>query len=201
MPLDEGMTVVTASAKGQVKRSAMDEYTSSRQPEIEAAGLKDDDRIVAVDLCTDEDDIVLAHSGGYVTRFAAEEVRTMGRTATGVIGMDVPDDEEVVSLTVVPAGVEDAGIVTVGADGMAKRSPLSDYPVKGRGGKGLVTGVDELRWCGVAADLHLAADEPAVLRPVDLPEAKRSARGTALDVELTGPVVPERVAASQRQQE
>jgi DNA gyrase subunit A len=174
-----GLTVVTASARGQVKRSELDEY-DSRHRTFQAVGVKDGDRIVAVETCRDGDHLVLAHTGAYVARFAAEEVRPMGRTAAGVIGMDVPDGEEVVSLTVV-AGGEDAGeIVTVAADGAAKRSPLSDYPVKGRGVKGLQTGTDRLLWCGVATDLHLGDDEPAVVRPVDLVQKRRSYKGEPL---------------------
>ncbi len=184
-------TLVTASARGQVKRSDLEEY-DSRQRSIQAAGLKDDDdRLVAVALCSDADHLVLAHSGGYVARFTADEVRPMGRSATGVIGMDVPAGESVVGLTVVPGGADDGEVATVAADGMAKRSPLADYPVKGRGVKGLQTGADTLLFCGVAGDLHIGGEEPAVVRPVDLPQAKRAAKGRPLGIPVGPPVVVE----------
>jgi hypothetical protein len=54
-----------------------------------------------------------------------------------------------------------------------------------------VTGTDALLWCGVAADLHVAGDDPAVVRAVDLPETKRAGRGSALPVPPARPVVPE----------
>ena len=86
-------------------------------------------------------------------------------------------------------------VITVAADGSVKRSPLADYPAKGRGGKGLVTGTDRLLWCGVAADLHVGGDSPQVLRPVDAPEARRAGRGTVLPDPVGGPVVAEQAAA------
>jgi hypothetical protein len=113
----------------------------------------------------------------------------MGRTAAGVAGMDVPRGARVVSLTVVTGGADDGEVVTIGTDGTAKRSPLADYPVKGRGGKGVKAGPDALVWCGVAADLHLSGETPQVLRPVDVAEARRAGRGVPLDV---APATPAR---------
>ncbi len=190
---DTDLTLATVSARGQVKRSGAAEYVGTRRTHLEAAGRSDgDDRIVAAVLCRDDDQLMLAHSGGYVVRFpAGEEVRTMGRGASGVIGMRVPDDERIVAASAVPGGQDDGHVLTVGADATIKSSPLADYSVQGRGGKGLITGVDDLRWCGVATDLHLAADEPTVVRPVDVPEAGRSARGTRLDLDEVRSVVAE----------
>jgi hypothetical protein len=105
--------------------------------------------------------------------------------------MDVPARSRVVSLTTVPGGRDDGEVVTVGTDGTAKRSPLEDYPVKGRGGKGVKAGPDGVVWCGVAADLHLAGERPQVLRPVEIVEARRSGRGAPLEVPPTGPGVAE----------
>jgi DNA gyrase subunit A len=114
----------------------------------------------------------------------------MGRSAAGVAGMKLPAGAEVVSLTVV-GDTDDGEVLTVGADATVKRSPLADYPAKGRGGKGLMTGVDALLYCGAAMDLHLAGDPLRVLRPVDVPEAKRAGRGTPLEGDVAGPVVGE----------
>jgi DNA gyrase subunit A len=101
--------------------------------------------------------------------------------------MDVPRGARVVAVTVVRAGSDDAEVLTVGADGTAKRAPLADYPLKGRGGKGVKAGPDRLLWCGVAADLHLNGEPPQVLRPVDVVESKRAGRGEPLEVPPTGP--------------
>ncbi|HEX2029758.1 MAG TPA: DNA gyrase C-terminal beta-propeller domain-containing protein, partial [Nitriliruptorales bacterium] len=186
----EGLTVVTASAQGQVKRTEVTEF-DGRQRSVQAAGLRDGDRLVAAALCGDDDHLLLAHSGGMVIRFAAADVRAMGRTATGVIGMDLPSDATVVSLTVVRDGDGDGEVLTLGADGTVKRSPLSDYPVRGRGGKGLQTGTAPLLFCGAAADLHIGGEQPMVIRPVDVPQARRTAKGRALGAQVGPPVVAE----------
>jgi DNA gyrase subunit A len=188
---DPTLTVVTVSAAGQVKRTAIAEFVDTRQRSVQAAGVKAGDRIVGVTLCRDGDHLLLAHDGGSVTRFPADEVRPMGRAATGVGGMNLPKGATIVSVSVAPGGADDAEVVTIAVDGTAKRSPLADYPVKGRGGKGLVTGTDALLWCGVAADLHVHGDEPDVVRPVDLTEARRAGRGSALASSVSGPVVAE----------
>ena len=191
VPLVPGTTIVTVSANGQVKRTAADEFMGSRQRSLQAAGVKNGDRIVGVAVCGDDDHLVLANSAGLVTRFPADDVRAMGRTAAGVAGMNVPKGAEVVSLTVVPDGSDDVELLTVGVDGEAKRSPGDDYTAKGRGAKGVQTGVDPLAWCGVAADLHLPSDPPLVVRPVDLPEARCTGRGASVAESVGTPVVAE----------
>jgi DNA gyrase subunit A len=191
---DPTWSVVTVSAGGQVKRTGQAEFAEARQRTLQAAGVKAGDRLVGVARCRDDDHLLVAHDGGFVTRFAAEEVRPMGRTAAGVAGMNVPEGASVVALSTVPEGSDDGEVVTVAGDGTAKRAPLADYPVKGRGGKGLVTGTDTLLWCGVAGDLHLGGDEPATVRPVDLPEARRAGKGLPLPTPPARPVVAEQVA-------
>jgi DNA gyrase subunit A len=193
LPRDpSGWSVVTASADGQVKRTAAAEFVEARQRTLQAAGVKAGDRLVALALCRDDDHLLLAHDHGLVTRFAVEEVRPMGRSATGVAGMKVPAGAAVVALSVIPGGADTAEVATIAADGSGKRTPLAEYPVKGRGGKGLQTGASRLWWCGVAADLHLGGDDPQVLRPVDLGEARRAGRGAGLPGPAGPPVVPER---------
>jgi DNA gyrase subunit A len=192
VPLVAGTSVTTVSAQGQVKRTEADEFLSARQRSVQAAGVKDGDRIAVVLLCRDDDHLVLAHDAGYVTRFPAEDVRTMGRTAAGVAGMNVPKDAAIVSATILPDGQDaDAEVVTVGADGEAKRTPADEYAPKGRGGKGVQAGPDRLAFCGVTGDLHLPTDPPSVVRLVELPEAKRNGRGAQLDGAVQGHGVAE----------
>jgi hypothetical protein len=94
-----------------------------------------------------------------------------------------------------------AGADVAGRDGgdllVGKRSPLGDYSVHGRGGKGLQTGTEQLLWCGVATDLHTGGKEPAVLRPVDLPQAHRNGAGRPVGTTGAGPVVGEQAAHDQ----
>jgi DNA gyrase subunit A len=184
---DADATLVTVSAAGQVKRTALSEFAEARQRTLQAAGVKSGDELAAVTSARDGDHLLVAHDDGQVARFGVDDVRVMGRSAAGVAGMDVPKGARVVSLTVAPAGSDDGEVLTVGADGTAKRAPLADYPLKGRGGKGVKAGPDRLVWCGVAADLHLNGEPPQVLRPVDVVESKRAGRGEPLEVHPTGP--------------
>ncbi|MCC5946995.1 MAG: DNA topoisomerase 4 subunit A [Nitriliruptoraceae bacterium] len=193
---DASLFLLTVSASGQVKRTALEEFVHARQRSLQAAGVKGDDRIVGVALCREDDEVLLAHDGGYVTRFAVSEARAMGRTASGVAGMNVPAGARIVALTVIPADADRVEILTVDPAGLGKRTPLDEYPSKGRGGKGLKTGSDPLAWCGVAADLHLVSDPPRVIRPIDVGDAKRAGRATPLpldvdadaEVEITGAI-------------
>ncbi|MEX0868963.1 MAG: DNA gyrase C-terminal beta-propeller domain-containing protein, partial [Nitriliruptoraceae bacterium] len=187
----EGMTVVLATERGMIKRTSVEEF-DARQRTIQAAKLRDGDAIAAVALCRDEDDLLLAHDAGSVARFAASTVRTMGRSAAGVSGMQVPDKARIVALSPVPAGSDDGWALTIAADGVVKKAPLADYPTKGRGGKGVTAGTEAaLRWCGVAGDVHVAADSPMIVRAVDVAETRRSGRGTRLIDPVDAPVVPE----------
>ncbi|WP_052667068.1 DNA gyrase/topoisomerase IV subunit A [Nitriliruptor alkaliphilus] len=189
VPLSDeaGLTLVTVSVAGQVKRTALSEFAEARQRSLQAAGVKAGDTIAAVTLARDGDHLLVAHDRGQVARFAADDARIMGRSAAGVAGLDVPAGAHVVSLTTVPGGTDEGEVLTIGTDGTAKRSPLEDYPVKGRGGKGVKAGPDGLVWCGVAADLHLGGDTPQRLRPVDVAEARRSGRGLTLETPPAGP--------------
>jgi DNA gyrase subunit A len=184
-------TLVTVSEAGQVKRTLLSEFLSARQRSIQATGLKAGDALAAVAVCWEDDHLVLAHDGGMAVRFAAEEVRPMGRSATGVAGIQVPSGGRVVALSVLPRGDEDAELLAVAADGTAWRHPVAEVAVKGRGGKGVQVGRAPLLWCGIAADLHLAGPEPTVVRPVDIAAGRRTGRGTALERPVAGPVVAE----------
>jgi len=185
---DPALFVVTVSAAGQVKRTAMSEFVEARQRSLQAAGVKGSDRIVGVVTAREDDHLLLASDAGLVTRFPVSEVRPMGRSAAGVGGMNLTPGATVVAISVIPDGSDDGEVLTVAADGTAKRSPLEDYPVKGRGGKGLVTGTDVLSWCGVAGDLHLGAETPLVVRPIDLGEARRAGRADPVVTDDHGPI-------------
>jgi DNA gyrase/topoisomerase IV subunit A len=117
----------------------------------------------------------------------------MGRTSHGVAAQQVPADERCVALSTVAAGTPDAQVVTLDRAGSGKRSPLDDYPVQRRGGKGVLSGAQDLAWCGVATDLHVVTiDGPDVVRPVQFDVVARTGRPAAVLPALVGPVVSER---------
>ncbi len=176
---DQVSSVLTVSAGGLVKRTERAEYEGRTRAMI-AAGVRDDDELVAVASCGDTDQIMLAHDQGLVIRFNAEDARPMGRGATGVAGVAVPVGARVVAVSVIPAADEvEREVLTVALDGGAKRTPLDEYPVQGRSGKGVQTGADHLAWCGLAADLHARSrdgDESLVIRASQAEAVRRAGR-------------------------
>ncbi len=182
VPTDaDDVTLVTLSARGLVKRGPLAEIAGARLRSVAAAGVRDGDELVAAALCRDGDELVLAADAGTALRIAADDVRPMGRTAAGVQGVRV-DDGRAVSLGVLPGGSDaDVTLLAVTAEGTARRFPAGELPIAGRGGKGLKVGDGRLVACVPAADLHLVvAGEPTVLRAADVPEGRRTGRGTAL---------------------
>ena len=184
--------VLTLSARGMVKCTDRVEYEGRTRAMI-AAGVRDDDEIVAVLPVGPGEHLLLAHSGGLVARFDLDDVRAMGRSATGVVAMQVPDGARIVAASIVPAESEGMEVLTVSTQGGVRRTPLEEYPVKGRGGKGVQAGADPLAWCGVADILLIPdEDEGMVLEASAIPPGKRTANLSPATRPVTGPVVPQR---------
>jgi DNA gyrase subunit A len=190
--LDTAPFVVTVSASGAVKRTAREEY-EGRARTMVAAGVRSGDRIVAAVACGEDDHLLLAHDGGFVIRFPAAEVRPMGRSAAGVSALKVPRAGRVVALSAAPGGGTEADrLLTLARDGSAKRSALEEYPVQGRGGKGVQAGAVPLAWCGLATDLHVPTGESwTVLRAELVTEGRRIGRAAPATEPVVGVVVPE----------
>jgi DNA gyrase subunit A len=195
VPADvDDVTLVTVSANGLIKRSPLAEIAGSRQRSITAAGLKPGDELVAVALCRDGDELVLAHDGGLGIRFSADDVRPMGRSAAGVAGIRT-DGARVVALGVLGAG--DGGtVMSVSSSGTVRRFALDEVGVTGRGGKGVKVGDVPLAWFGPRADLHLSVGgEPTVVRGDDVATGRRTGKGVPLGGTVmgvvTGEVVPD----------
>jgi DNA gyrase subunit A len=131
---EQGRYLLFATKRGMVKKTPLPEYDSPRSG-LAAINLKPGDELVDVLLTDGKDDVILVSRKGQVIRFKESLVRPMGRQAAGVIGMRLAEDDEVIALGVASAGQE---LISVTQHGYGKRSPLSDYPVKGRGGKGVI---------------------------------------------------------------
>ncbi len=188
----EAVTLVTASAAGLVKRTALAEIAGSRQRSIMAAGLKPDDELVAVALCRDGDQLLMAHDGGLGIRFSADDARAMGRSAAGVAGLRT-DGARVVSLGVLPAG-EATTLLSVSSSGVVRRFAADEVAVTGRGGKGVKVGDVPLAWFGPRMDLHLTAgSEPTVVRGADVATGRRTGKGVPLGSTVMGAVAAELV--------
>ncbi|WP_107758872.1 DNA topoisomerase (ATP-hydrolyzing) subunit A [Dickeya sp. Secpp 1600] len=133
---EEGMNVFMATASGTVKKTALTEFSRPRSAGIIAVNLNDGDELIGVDLTDGSNEVMLFSAEGKVVRFSESAVRTMGRTATGVRGINLQDDDLVVSL-IVPRGEGD--ILTVTQNGFGKRTAVIEYPVKSRATKGVIS--------------------------------------------------------------
>ena len=114
--------------------AAVGVLAAARQRHHRASTCDDDDRLVGVALTDGTREIILSSSGGKSIRFNEEEVRPMGREATGVRGIKLGDGQELISLIVVGEGY----VLTASANGYGKLTPLEDFPPHGRGGQGVI---------------------------------------------------------------
>jgi DNA gyrase subunit A len=130
--------LVLATRQGLVKKTALSEFDSNRSGGLIAVNLRDDDELIAAALIGPENDLLLVSRRGQSIRFPAddESLRPMGRATSGVIGMRFHTADELLAMEVVSAGTD----VLVATDGgYAKRTKIEEYPVQGRGGKGVLT--------------------------------------------------------------
>jgi len=135
---DEGRFAVMATRKGLVKKTALTAYSHPRVGGIRSINLTEGDRLISVCLTSGEHDILLGTRHGLSIRFSEEDVRPMGRVATGVIGIRLRDDDEVISMETLSLNCT-TSIMTATEKGFGKRTELSAYRRQGRGGQGIIT--------------------------------------------------------------
>ncbi|MBM7083156.1 intein-containing DNA gyrase subunit A [Micromonospora humidisoli] len=130
--------LVLATRNGLVKKTRLEEFDSNRSGGVIAINLRDEDELVGAVLAAPEEDLLLVSKKAQAIRFNAsdEALRPMGRATSGVIGMRFTDDDVLLAMEVVREGL-DVLVATNG--GYAKRTPIEEYPVQGRGGKGVLT--------------------------------------------------------------
>ncbi|AGZ38298.1 DNA gyrase subunit A [Actinoplanes friuliensis DSM 7358] len=130
--------LVLATKNGLVKKTRLEEFDSNRSGGIIAINLREDDELVGATLAAPENDLLLVSKKAQAIRFNAtdEALRPMGRATSGVIGMRFGEADELLAMEVVREGL-DVLVATNG--GYAKRTPIEEYPVQGRGGKGVLT--------------------------------------------------------------
>ena len=130
--------LVLATRSGLVKKSRLSEYDSSRSAGLIAINLREDDEVISAELVSPEEDLLLVSKGAQALRFHADDdqLRPMGRATSGVIGMRFNDGDKLLGMYVVREG-EDVLVATDG--GYAKRTPADQYPLRNRGGLGVIT--------------------------------------------------------------
>jgi DNA gyrase subunit A len=125
-----------ATRDGTVKKTRLSEYSNPRSAGIKAIKIEKDDELIDVQITTGTNDIVLATRHGLSIRFHEQDVRDMGRDTTGVKGIELGEGDEVVGMVVIK---REANILVVTSKGMGKCSPIDEYRVQKRGGKGIIT--------------------------------------------------------------
>ena len=131
---DDARYLIMATRRGIIKKTRFEEYQNIRKNGLAAITLREGDDLIDVKLAGNDDDIFLITKEGQCIRFASGNVREIGRISMGVIGMNLGDSDEVVSMQISSEGED---LLTVSEKGMGKRTPLDEFPVQNRGGKGL----------------------------------------------------------------
>jgi len=127
------MFLVMATRRGQIKKTRLDEFSSIRRNGLIACRLSDQDELVAASVVADSDEVILVTQKGQAVRFRVGNLRTASRASGGVRGIRVSNDQIISMSTVFP----DAYLLTVTENGFGKSTPVRNYPVHKRGGKGI----------------------------------------------------------------
>ncbi|NKB36686.1 MAG: DNA gyrase subunit A [Gammaproteobacteria bacterium] len=131
----EDKFVFMATADGTVKKTALKDFSRPRPSGIIAVDLVDGNQLIGVELTDGEQDVMLFSDAGKVIRFSENDVRVMGRTARGVRGIRLPDQQKVISLIIAE---QEARVLTATENGFGKRTAMEDYPKQARGGQGVI---------------------------------------------------------------
>ena len=132
---DETLSLTMVTKNGTIKRCSLSDFERNNKAGKRAVSLKEGDELVFVGLTEDDDELVMATSDGYALRFRAGSIRVMGRTATGVRGMRLRENEaEIIGVAVVREG---KSLLTVTENGYGKRTDFDEFTAHARGGKGM----------------------------------------------------------------
>ncbi len=132
------MNVVMITKNGTIKKTTLEAYSRPRTNGINAIEIRDNDQLLGARLTEGNSQIMIATKNGKCIRFPEEKVREVGRTAIGVRGITLEDNDEVVGMIVVN-DVENETVLVVSEKGFGKRTAVEDYRITNRGGKGVIT--------------------------------------------------------------
>ncbi|TSC84017.1 MAG: DNA gyrase subunit A [Parcubacteria group bacterium Gr01-1014_13] len=131
--------LVMTTTRGNIKKTALEDFANVRRSGLIAIKLKPDDNLEWVKPSDGSDEIMIATKQGQAIRFKEKDVREMGRTASGVRGMRLKNGDEVIGMDIVDPKNKSLAFLTVGENGVGKRTELDEYKVQGRGGSGIKT--------------------------------------------------------------
>jgi DNA gyrase subunit A len=132
----EDQFLLFATKQGTVKKTSLAQYSNPRSVGIKAIKIEEGDELIDVQVTSGTNDIVLATRHGLSIRFQEHDVREMGRDTTGVKGIELGSGDQVIGMVVVK---REANLLVVTERGLGKCSPIDDYRVQKRGGKGIIT--------------------------------------------------------------
>jgi DNA gyrase subunit A len=151
--------IVFATRQGTVKKTRLEAYSRPKKGGIRAIKLEEGDEVVGVGLCRPGDTVLLGSAAGKAIHFDEKAARAMGRTSVGVRGIRLLGDDHVVGMVVAEP---DAHLITACEHGYGKRTPVADYPVKGRGGQGVIS-IQTTERNGRVIGMRLCRDEDDVM--------------------------------------
>jgi DNA gyrase subunit A len=156
--------LVLATKAGLVKKTRLVEYDSPRSGGLIAVNLRDGDELVGARVCDAADDLLLVSRGGQALRIHADDdtLRPMGRATSGVTGMKFRARDTLLAMSLIPHD-EDPDVFVVFENGLAKRTPASDYPVKGRAGLGVRAAAVSERGGDLVGALTVAEDDEVMV--------------------------------------
>jgi len=172
---EEDKFIITATRNGTVKKTDLMAYSNPRQGGIIALTIDDDDSLIAARLTDGSMDIILASQSGKSIRFSEKNARAMGRTARGVRGMMISDEDQIIGMEVVSAATA-ATLVSITENGYGKRTAIGEYRVQSRGGKGIIT-IKTGGRNGQVVDVKLVDDESDLMFITDRGKVLRTPVG------------------------
>jgi DNA gyrase subunit A len=136
--LVEGRFVVTLTRRGLIKKTELSEYANYREKGIIGVRIEEGDALLAAAVTDGQCELVIGTRNGMAIHFSEDEVRPMGRATFGVKGIDLADDDAVVGMGVFDKGSARDRVLAVCALGYGKQTPIEEFPLQGRGGKGVI---------------------------------------------------------------
>ncbi len=153
--------IVFATKSGIVKKTSLSSYKNIRTNGIKAIVFREGDELIAVRKTEGDKEIFLATKSGKAIRFSETEIRSMGRVATGVTGMRMAEDDEIVEMAVIDPK-EGGSILTISENGYGKKTSVDEYRLQGRGGQGLLN-MRVTEKTGLIAGVRYVQDDNSVL--------------------------------------
>ena len=136
---EDSKYLLMATKNGLIKKTPLQEYNSSRKTGLLAITLKDDDELIDVRLTDGQDNVVLVTKKGLCITFDEKDVRPVGRSAQGVLGIRLDEDDTVIGMESIVSNNKGVTLLAITENGFGKRTELDEYRVQNRGGRGVIT--------------------------------------------------------------